>query len=98
MEAGVTLVSATKSIAETPSGMLLHRIMSSIAEFYSKNLTTEVSKGLRQKVATGGTPMRTHRGLQRSQTRCPRARAPHRGTRPAPRAADQVGVRGVRER
>lgn len=36
----------------------MHGIMSSIAEFYSKNLATEVSKGLTQKVATGGTPMR----------------------------------------
>src|SRR5690606_1063301 len=36
VEAGVTLVSATENIDETPSGMLLHGIMSSIAEFYSK--------------------------------------------------------------
>ncbi len=34
-EAGVLLVSATENIDETPSGMLLHGIMSSIAEFYS---------------------------------------------------------------
>ena len=38
--------------------MLLHGIMSSIAEFYSKNLATEVTKGLTQKFETGGTPMR----------------------------------------
>ena len=42
LDAGVTLVSATENIDETPSGMLLHGIMSSIAEFYSKNLDTEV--------------------------------------------------------
>ena len=41
-DAGVTLVSATENIDETPSGMLLHGIMSSIAEFYSRNLATEV--------------------------------------------------------
>lgn len=58
IEAGVRLVSATENIDETPSGMLLHGIMSSIAEFYSKNLATEVTKGLTQKVATGGTRMR----------------------------------------
>ena len=58
VEAGVTLVSATENIDETPSGMLLHGIMSSIAEFYSKNLANEVVKGLTQKVTTGGTPMR----------------------------------------
>ena len=58
LEAGVTLVSATESIDETPSGMLVHGIMSSIAEFYSRNLATEVTKGMTQKVAQGGTPMR----------------------------------------
>ena len=56
ISAGVTLVSATESIDQTPSGMLLHGIMSSIAEFYSRNLATEVTKGLTQKVAQGGTP------------------------------------------
>ena len=45
-DAGVMLVSATENIDETPSGMLLHGIMSSIAEFYSRNLATEVVKGL----------------------------------------------------
>ena len=55
-QAGTTLVSATENIAETPSGMLLHGIMSSIAEFYSRNLATEVTKGMGQKVKTGGTP------------------------------------------
>ena len=58
LAAGVTLVSATESIDETPSGMLVHGIMSSIAEFYSRNLATEVTKGMRQKLAQGGTPMR----------------------------------------
>lgn len=54
-DAGVTLVSATENIDETPSGMLLHGIMSSIAEFYSRNLATDVVKGLSQKAAQGGT-------------------------------------------
>lgn len=54
-DAGVMLVSATENIDETPSGMLLHGIMSSIAEFYSRNLATEVVKGLSQKAAQGGT-------------------------------------------
>lgn len=53
--AGVRLVSATENIDETPSGMLLHGIMSSIAEFYSRNLATEVSKGKSQKARQGGT-------------------------------------------
>ena len=58
IDAGVTLVSATESIDQTPSGMFVHGIMSSIAEFYSRNLATEVTKGLTQKLAQGGTPMR----------------------------------------
>ena len=33
-EANVQLVSASESIDNTPSGILLHGIMSSIAEFY----------------------------------------------------------------
>ncbi|WP_183665293.1 recombinase family protein [Neomicrococcus aestuarii] len=55
VEAGVTLVSATENIDETPSGMLLHGIMSTIAEFYSRNLATEVAKGMNQEAIGGGT-------------------------------------------
>ncbi|MCW2538731.1 MAG: recombinase family protein [Frankiales bacterium] len=55
-KAGVTLVSAAENIDETPSGMLMHGIMSSIAEFYSHNLATEVVKGMNQKAKIGGTP------------------------------------------
>jgi len=54
-DAGVMLVSATENIDETPSGMLLHGIMATIAEFYSRNLATEVVKGMSQKAASGGT-------------------------------------------
>ena len=53
--AGVTLVSCTENIDETPSGALLHGIMSSLAEYYSRNLAHEVIKGLSKKVETGGT-------------------------------------------
>ncbi len=54
--AGCKLVSCTENIDETPSGLLLHGIMSSIAEFYSRNLANEVAKGLLQKAKAGGTP------------------------------------------
>ncbi|WP_370626373.1 recombinase family protein [Austwickia sp. TVS 96-490-7B] len=54
-QCGVMLVSASENIDETPSGMLLHGIMSSVAEFYSRNLPPEVTKGITQKVANGGT-------------------------------------------
>ena len=54
--AGAQLVSCSENIDETPSGMLLHGIMSSIAEFYSQNLAAESKKGMRQKAISGGTP------------------------------------------
>jgi DNA invertase Pin-like site-specific DNA recombinase len=52
---GIRLVSTTEAIDETPSGMLLHGIMASIAEFYSRNLATEVLKGMKKKASFGGT-------------------------------------------
>jgi DNA invertase Pin-like site-specific DNA recombinase len=67
-QAGAQLVSATENIDETPSGMLLHGIMSSIAEFYSQNLAAEVIKGLTQKVRKGGTPGRAPIGYLNTQT------------------------------
>ena len=48
-------LSVTENIDETPTGMLLHGIMSTIAEFYSRNLAGEVTKGLQQTAAAGGT-------------------------------------------
>jgi DNA invertase Pin-like site-specific DNA recombinase len=48
-----TLVSCTESIDESPSGILLHGIMSAIAEFYSRNLANEVMKGLVHKAKNG---------------------------------------------
>lgn len=55
-QAGAELVSATENIDETPNGMLLHGIMSAIAEYYSRNLAVEVTKGMTQKAKIGGTP------------------------------------------
>ena len=56
--AGAQLVSVSENIDETPSGMQLHGIMSSIAEFYSQNLATEIVKGMSQKAKQGGQPGR----------------------------------------
>lgn len=61
-EYGVQLVSASESIDNTPAGMLLHGIMSSIVEFYSQNLATEVKKGMGEKVKNGGTISRAPLG------------------------------------
>lgn len=54
-ELGIRLVSTSENIDQTPGGMLLQGIMSSIAEFYSRNLANEVLKGLNEKVQSGGT-------------------------------------------
>ncbi len=67
-ECGVQLVSTSESIDETPSGMLLHGIMSSIAEFYSRNLATEVKKGMNEKVKGGGTVGRAPLGYRNVRT------------------------------
>ncbi len=64
----VRLVSTTESIDQTPSGILLHGIMSSIAEFYSRNLAAEVAKGMSQKVLSGGTVGRVPLGYRNHRT------------------------------
>ncbi len=67
-EFNVRLVSTTESIDQTPSGMLLHGIMSSIAEFYSRNLAAEVMKGMTQKARMGGTVGRAPLGYRNHHT------------------------------
>lgn len=53
--AGAVLVSATEQIDESPPGMLMHGIMATMAEFYSRNLANEAKKGIAQKAKNGGT-------------------------------------------
>ncbi|MGO1543136.1 MAG: recombinase family protein [Gulosibacter sp.] len=67
-DVGARLVSSTEAIDESPSGRLVHGIMASIAEFYSRNLATEVSKGLRQKAMNGGTPNKAPAGYLNVRT------------------------------
>ena len=55
-KSGATLVSVSEQIDETPAGTLMHGIVASFAEFYSKNLSTEARKGLEEKVRRDGTP------------------------------------------
>ncbi len=64
----VRLVSTTENIDDSPSGMLLHGIMSAIAEFYSRNLAAEVLKGMQQKAQYGGTPGRAPIGYLNRRT------------------------------
>ncbi len=56
---------------QTPGGILLHGIMSSIAEFYSRNLANEVIKGMSQKARNGQTyPYFVCSNRQRNRTAC----------------------------
>ena len=59
---GVTLISCTENIDDTPSGRLLYGLMAEIAQFYSGNLAQEVMKGLVRKAEEGGTPFRAPLG------------------------------------
>ena len=52
-ELGIRLISTSENIDQSPGGMLLHGIMSSIAEFYSRNLSNEVKKGMSEKARNG---------------------------------------------
>ena len=65
----VNLVSTTEALDNSPSGSLMHGIMSSIAEFYSNNLAQEVKKGMLQKVKNGGTPSKAPLGYKNLITR-----------------------------
>lgn len=52
------LVSVSESIDDTPQGKLNLQIQRGMASYYSNNLATEVIKGLKSKLAAGGTPGR----------------------------------------
>ena len=96
--AGATLVSCTENIDETPSGMLLHGIMSSIAEFYSRNLANEVMKGLIQKAKNGGTPMKAPLGYRNVRLFENGREIRTVEVDPVRGAADQLGLRDLRHR
>src|SRR5947209_3881524 len=66
---GTQLVSVKENIDDTPGGQLLHAIMAGIAEFYSRNLATEVIKGMTQKAKIGGTPGRAPIGYLNTRRR-----------------------------
>lgn len=78
---GTQIVSATENIDEAPSGLLLHGIMSSLAEFYSRNLATDRMKG---------TPRREPKQAAPCTVRSPRKRARHQPG--PPRTADRPNV------
>jgi DNA invertase Pin-like site-specific DNA recombinase len=63
-KAGVQLHSVTESLEDSASGKLVEGILASIAEFYSANLGQEIRKGMDQKAAEGGWPVRAPFGYR----------------------------------
>jgi len=63
-KAGVQLHSVTETLEDSASGKLVEGILASIAEFYSANLGQEIRKGMDQKAAEGGWPVRAPFGYQ----------------------------------
>jgi site-specific DNA recombinase len=63
-KAGVQLHSVTETLADSASGKLVEGILASIAEFYSANLGQEIRKGMDQKAAQGGWPVRAPFGYR----------------------------------
>lgn len=49
----VKLVSVTENIDESPEGMLMEGVISSFAEYYSRNLGREVLKGMKKRAEEG---------------------------------------------
>lgn len=56
---GVKLISATESISDNPEGIILESVLEGMAEFYSKELSQKVTRGMRESAlkcnSTGGT-------------------------------------------
>lgn len=59
-EAGVKLLSATENISDNPEGIILEAVLEASAEYYSRELSQKVKRGLRESALkgtfTGGTP------------------------------------------
>jgi site-specific DNA recombinase len=73
-KAGVQLHSVTESLEDSASGKLVEGILASIAEFYSANLGQEIRKGMDQKAAQGGWPVRAPFGYRNVRKDGPRRR------------------------
>jgi site-specific DNA recombinase len=69
--AGTRLISATENIDQTPAGRLMHGMLASFAEYYSRNLANEVLKGLTEKAKRGGTPNRAPLGYLNKREQLP---------------------------
>jgi len=52
-ECGVRVVSAKEEISDTPEGVILEGLLESMAEYYSRNLSQNVRRGLRESALKG---------------------------------------------
>jgi len=89
-KAGARLVSVMENIDETPAGMLMHGIMSTMAEFYSQNLATHVMSGMDQKAKKGGMSGRAPIGYRNVQYFDGQSSKPMRTVELDPERADLV--------
>jgi len=57
---GVTLISVLEHIDDSPEGIIMEGMLEAMSEYYSKNLSREVRKGMRENalqcISTGGRP------------------------------------------
>ena len=91
--AGARLISATENIDQTPAGRLMHGMLASFAEYYSRNLANEVLKGATEKAKRGGTPGRARLGYLNTREQLPqRPRGPHHRHRLGARPDRHMGV------
>ncbi len=71
--AGARLISATENIDQTPAGRLMHGMLASFAEYYSRNLANEVIKGSTEKAKRGGTLGRARLGYLNVREQLPQS-------------------------
>ena len=50
---GVRIISATESISDNPEGVILESVLEGMAEFYSKELSQKVTRGMRETALKG---------------------------------------------
>lgn len=50
---GVRVISATENISDNPEGVILESVLEGMAEFYSKELSQKISRGLRESALKG---------------------------------------------
>lgn len=64
---GAQLVSVLEQIDETPAGQLLHGVLASVNEFYSRDMVQRILDGSTRKAKDGGTPIRAPLGYLNKQ-------------------------------